>query len=108
VSINQHSTCWTGNPIEKGWYLRHVRRVNGALVYSGRRGFDVYTGTTALNLYGVRALGVAGLVSALRPLGADAPPASLPPPAFGDRVWRKAGREGRATLRALGARHRRC
>jgi Tol biopolymer transport system component len=108
VQIAQRSTCWRGNLLERRWYLRRLRRIHGALVFSGRRGFDVYTGRTAINVYGVDDAGVRDLVAALRPFGADAPPASLPPPAFDDRVWRKAGRAVRERLRSRGAQRRHC
>jgi hypothetical protein len=108
VQIQQRSTCWRGNLLNRRWYLRRLRRIHGALVFSGRRGLDVFTGTTALEVYGVSEDDVPDFVAALRPLGADAPTASLPPPAFDDGVWRKAGRAVRSRLRALGARRRHC
>lgn len=104
VDVEQHSSCRLDSPVYKGWYVRRLRRLHGALVFDGRRGVDVYTGTTALTLYGGGPAGAA----ALRPFGADAAPASLPPPLFGETVWRKLGRAGRARLRALGAGHRHC
>ena len=104
----ESSTCGHGPRVQHERIARRLRRVHGALVYDGRRGLEIYAGTAAIYVYGVPSGGPRPLVAALRPFDADAPPASLPPPAFGDKVWRKAGREGRARLRALGARHRHC
>ena len=89
-------------------YVRGLRRIHGALVFDGRGGVDVYTGTGSLHLFGVRSPGVRAAVAALRPVTSDAPPASLPPPSFGKKVWRRAGPRGRDRLRALGARHGDC
>jgi Tol biopolymer transport system component len=108
LDFEDRSSCSDDNPLTARWYVRGLRRMRGALVFSGARGIVVYTGTTEVNVYGLHLAELPAFVAALRPLDAAAPPASLPPPAFGERVWRKAGRAGRARLRALGARHRRC
>jgi dipeptidyl aminopeptidase/acylaminoacyl peptidase len=108
VTVYQHSTCRLDVPVFKRWYARRLHRVHGALVFEGRRGVDVYTGTTAMSLFGVANDGVPAAVTSLRPFAADDPPASQPAPAFGPTVWRRAGAATRARLRSLGARHRSC
>ena len=105
LSVLQVSTC--DEPFRKR-YVQKLQRIRGALVFDGRGGVDIYTGSTALHLFGLPSRDVPAAVAALRPVGAAAPPASLTPPALAARVWRRADRATRARLRRLGARRKHC
>jgi Tol biopolymer transport system component len=100
IEISESSTCALHPLIEGYGSARRLHAVGGVLVYRGiGSGYDVFTGTTAINVYGARHESLAGFLQALRPIGADAPPAQLPPPLFGRNVWRPVDRVARAHRR---------
>lgn len=100
VDIFQTSTCGL-HPLLYGYgRARRLHAVGGVLVFRGTgNAFDVFTGTTTMNVYGVRYRSLRLLLRTLRRVGAAAPPASLPPPLFGRNVWGPVDRAARAVRR---------
>jgi hypothetical protein len=103
LEISETSTCALHPLIDGYGSPRRLRAVAGVLVYRGiGSGFDIFTGTTAIQVYGARHRSLGRLLRTLRPVGADAPPAKLPAPVFGRNVWGRVDRTERA-YRRLGS-----
>jgi Tol biopolymer transport system component len=100
VEIFQTSTCAL-HPLLYGYgNARRLHALGGALVFRGAGGgYDVFTGTTAINVFGVPRGSLKLLLRTLRPVGAGTPPVRLPPPAFGRNVWARVDRAARAFRR---------
>jgi hypothetical protein len=101
VQIFQGSTCAEHPLLEHYRAVRRLRTVAGLLVYRGiGRNFDVFAGTTAINVYGAPQRSLRRLVGSLRPVGTDAPASRLPPPSFGHNVWARLDRAASAHRRS--------
>ena len=108
TQLQERSTCAQYHQEYSTRLLRRLRARHGALVLDRRQGYDVYTGSVAIDLYDPGPRGLDGVLEQLRPVRAAAPSRTLPPPVFPARVWRRADAATRARFRAAGARRKHC
>jgi Tol biopolymer transport system component len=100
VLISETSTC-ADHPLMQAYgSARRLRVVAGVLVFRGiGHNFSVFAGTSAISVYGAPQESLARFLRALRPVGAAAPPARLPAPVFGRKLWERLARAVRARRR---------